>query len=98
MDFTQLAIGGVALIPLVIGLVEFSKKMGNKGRGLEILALACGIVAAGTWGAIQQGLIPEAALPWVRVVFIALGGGIASVAAMGNYDLIKRFFGPKPTE
>jgi len=33
----------------------------------------------------------------VRVVFVALGGGIAAVAAMGNYDLVKRFFGPKPT-
>jgi large-conductance mechanosensitive channel len=96
MDYTQLAIGGVALIPLIIGIVEFTKRMGNKGRGLEICALSCGIVAGAAWGMIQQGLVPEIALPWIRVVFIALGVGVASsVAAMGNYDLIKKFFGPK---
>ena len=93
LNFTELAIGGVALIPLIVGLVEFSKKMGNKGRGLEILALGLGVAFAGTWSAIQQDLIPAVALPWVQVAFVALGGGVAAVAAMGNYALIKKLFG-----
>lgn len=93
LDFTKLAVGGVALIPLIVGLVEFSKQMGNKGKGLQILSFVLGIAFAGTWSAIQQGLVPAMALPWVQVGFVALGGGVAAMAAMGNYDLIKKLFG-----
>lgn len=90
MDFAELAIGGVALIPVIMGLVEFSKKLGAQGKGLIVEAFGLGVLLAGVWGTIEFGLMPEPALPWVKVAAVALGGGVAALAAVGDYDLAKR--------
>jgi hypothetical protein len=95
MDVTKLAIGGVAIIPLIAGLVEFSKRLGLKGNQLTIEAFVLGAVAAGIAGAIGLNLIPALVLPWVQVVFIGLSGGVAGVAASGLYDMAKRLAGAR---
>ena len=87
IDFGQLAIGGVNLILLVLGWVEAAKRLGISGQGSFIMALFCGALFAGLWQAMNTGLVPEAALPWIRVVIVGLGGG---VAATGIYDLGKK--------
>jgi len=87
IDFGQLAIGGVNLILLVLGWVEAAKRLGISGQGSFIMALVCGVLFAGLWQAMNTGLVPEVALPWIRVVIVGLGGG---VAATGIYDLGKK--------
>lgn len=90
MDIMKLAIGGVAIIPLIAGLVEFSKRLGLKGNLLTVEAFMLGALSAGVAGAIGLDLIPAIALPWVQVAFIGLAGGVAGVSASGLYDLAKR--------
>lgn len=89
MDISKLAIGGIALIPLTVGLVEFSKSFGVKGWALRLEAFLIGLVLAGLAGAIEFELVPALALPWIRVGAIALAGAIAAVSACGLYDLAK---------
>ncbi|MBN1814693.1 MAG: hypothetical protein JXA14_22830 [Anaerolineae bacterium] len=96
LDFSSLAIGGVALIPLIIGLIEFSKSVGVSGVWLKVEAFALGVALVGIWAVLELGLMPAVAGPWVTVVIIALGGGVAAAAAsMGGYDLVKKLFGSK---
>ena len=87
IDFGQLAIGGVNLILLVLGCVEAAKRLGISGQGSFIMALVCGVAFTGLWQAMNTGLVPEVALPWIRVVIVGLGGG---VAATGIYDIGKK--------
>ena len=91
-DLGAVAIGGVLIIPLIIGLVEFFKGQGLTGkRNLQLAAFALGVAGLGVAGAIEEGLIPVAALPWIHVIIWALAGGVAACSAMGLYDLSKRF-------
>jgi hypothetical protein len=88
MDFENMAIGGVALIYLVPGLIEFAKKLGLAGtRAIVLVGFVLGVVFAGTAAAIGEGLIPEIALPWVRVAALSLGGGVAVLSSMGHYAI-----------
>lgn len=89
MDYASFAIGGVAILPLVIGLVEFAKKFGLAGNALTGLSAALGFVFIALAYAIETGLMPEAAVPWIALVVVGLGGGLA---ASGLYDLGKKFF------
>ena len=91
LDFGKLAIGGVALIPLIIGLVEFAKTQGLQGRRwFMMLAFLLGILFAGISQAINEGLIAGAWLSWLRVFVVSIGGAIAACAAMGLYDLVDK--------
>ncbi len=93
MDLGDLAIGAVAVLPLIIGIVEFSKKffpdLGNLAI-LEtfILAFAFGLLAL----VIQQGFIPEPYVTWVVMVVGALA---FALGACGLYDWAKKLSGPK---
>ena len=84
----EFAIAGVAIIPLVLGLVEFAKKLGLKGNGSLVLSVALGFVFSGVVYAIQSGVIPEAAAPYINLVIVALSGGLG---AAGLYDLGKKW-------
>ena len=86
----EFAIAGVAIIPLVLGLVEFAKKLGLKGNGSLVLSVALGFVFSGVVYAIQSGLVPDAAVPWISLVIVALSGGLG---AAGLYDLGKKWSG-----
>ena len=90
MDVSKLAVGGVVLIPLVVGLVQFAKRW-LSGDKLVILAFALGAVFTSVAGAQAEGLIPDAAMPWIKVSVYALAGGIAALSATGLYDLAKEW-------
>lgn len=90
MEVSELLIGGVSVIGVVVGLVEFSKQLGNKGVGLPVLAFSLGTVGGGVAGAIGLGLVPAVGLPWVNLAGIALGSGVAALTACGYYRLVKR--------
>ena len=86
----EFAIAGVAIIPLVLGLVEFAKKLGVNGNGSLVLSVALGFVLSGVVYAIQTGIIPPEAEPYITLVIVALSGGLG---AAGLYDLGKKWSG-----
>lgn len=92
-DFQNIAIGGVALVYLLPRLVEFVKvvfKLKGQGR-IWALAGGLGFGLAALAASIDQGLIPEVALPWVSVVMVGLGGLVAACAAIGDYEIKRKF-------
>ena len=92
-DLSQVAIGGVVLIPVVIGLMEFAKKLGLRGRPLMVAAFTVLLVSGGLSGAISEQLVPAPALAWIRVGVLALGFSVVGMASMGVYDVAKKLAG-----
>jgi len=92
MDF---AIGGVAVVALVVGIVEAAKRFGLKGKACEAVALALGMVFVALAYGMAEGLIPAVATPYITWAVVAIFGGLAiGFAATGHYDLLKRLLGP----
>ena len=81
-------IAGVAILPLILGIVEFLKEFGVQGKYSRLAAVALGFVFYGLLYANESGLMPAAAMGWVNLVVFALAGGLG---AAGLYDLGKRF-------
>ena len=88
----EFAIGGISVALLIVGIVEAAKAFGVQGNGCKALALGLGVFFYGVAYGIQQDLIPEVAVPYIQWAVTALAGGLA---AMGYYDLGKRFFGKR---
>jgi len=82
--FETLTAGAIGIIALVMGWVQFAKQFGIKDSGAAILTVCLGAGLAGLREAMARGLIPEAALPWISVLVVGLGG---AMAAMGLYKL-----------
>ena len=91
IDFETVAIGGVNLILVVIGLMQFAKRLGLHGNALVIVAFAGLVVFGGVAGAMAEDLIPAPALPWIRVAIYALGFAVYGMTAMGLYEVAKTF-------
>lgn len=88
MDF---AIGGVAVAMLVLGLVQFLKKiLPIDGNWNVVAALVLGFLFGGIAHGIDQGLLPADWIPYIEWVVTALAVGLASA---GFYDLGKTRFG-----
>lgn len=83
----QLTIGGILVIPLIFGIVEASKEFGVTGKGLRLLTLLLGFGFYGLAQALAQGLIAEAAVPYITWIVFSIAG---SLSAMGYYDFITK--------
>ena len=70
-----------------VSTTVIAKRLGISGQGSFIMALVCGVVFGALYQAMNTGLVPEAALPWIRVVIVGLG---FAVAATGLYDIGKK--------
>lgn len=81
------AINGVAIGALVFGVVEAAKKFGVEGDASQALALALGFVFVGIWQALETGMLPAGAEPWINLFVTALAGALA---ANGWYDFGKK--------
>lgn len=77
-------VGGVSLIVLVLGLVEFAKKLGVEGNACTVLAMVLGVLFAIAYKV--MALYPTVS-PWVEITVFGLAFGLA---ATGLYDLSKR--------
>ena len=87
MDWSSFEIGGVSLLLLVPGIVQFTKAVtGIKDHVAEALTVGLGAGFIGLAQAIQLGLVPDAAMPWITVAVVGLGGGLAIA---GYYKLVK---------
>lgn len=87
MDWSSFEIGGVSLLLLVPGIVQFSKSVfGIKDRAAEALTVGLGVGFIGLAQAIALKLVPDAAMPWITVAVVGLGGGLAIA---GYYKLVK---------
>ena len=89
-EFAELAIGSVAVIPLVLGLVQFGKKFGLDGNWNIVAAVLLGILFGGIAYGIDQSLLPSTWIPYIKWVVYSLSVGF-SVA--GLYDVGKTRFG-----
>lgn len=87
--FDNVLLAGVSVFALVLGIVEAAKRFGVTGNGSFALALALGTALFGLSKAIELGLIPPDALPWIEVAVFGLGG---SLAITGLYDLMNQRF------
>ena len=79
-----------ALLLLIPGVVETAKQFGVSGKGSLALSLILGMFFLGLAQAIAQGVVPEAALPWIKIAVVGIGGALA---ASGYYDLFRKFTG-----
>lgn len=86
LDFASLAIGGIALIPLVIGLVQVIRNLGVSGNPLTFYALGIGAIAGLLFKISQMFPIAQ---PWVELVIFTVGFALFALAATGLYDLGK---------
>jgi hypothetical protein len=87
VDWSGFEIGGVSLLALVPGIVEFCKSaLGVKDRAAEALTVGLGCGFIGLAQAITMKLVPDAAMPWITVGVVGLGGGLAIA---GYYKLVK---------
>lgn len=82
--FKEVMVGAVPLIVITLGLVEFSKRLGVKGKSLMVLAMVVGALFYGTQMASE--MFPAIA-PWLNLVVFGLGGGLATT---GIYDLVNK--------
>jgi len=75
----------VIIIGVIVGLVEFAKKLGVNGNWSIVLSMVIGLVLGLAWE--LQNLYPQIS-PWLNVI---IGGLTTALSASGLYDLSKRF-------
>ena len=81
-DLAQLFVGGIPLIIVIFGLVEFSKSIGLKGSLLTILSLVLGLAFGVAYKIAEAGL-PVGFSAWFVVVVFGLALGLIT---SGFYD------------
>ncbi len=81
-DLTSLLVGGIPLVVVIFGLVEFSKSLGLKGLGLTIFSLLLGL-AFGIAYKISGSGMPVGFSGWFAVSIFGLAMGLIT---SGLYD------------
>ncbi|MGD0752827.1 MAG: hypothetical protein ABSA23_15640 [Anaerolineales bacterium] len=81
-DFTSLLVGGVPLMIVIFGLVEFSKSLGLVGRKLAIVSMLLGVAFGIAYQIALQGL-PSAFPNWFSIFVYGLALGLVT---SGFYD------------
>ena len=73
----EYSIAGVLVIPMVLGLVEMAKRLGVRGEWSTVLAVFLGTVFGSLVYGINEGLIPEQYVPYIRWGVFSLGFGLS---------------------
>lgn len=71
MNALELIVGGVALIPVLLGLVEFLEKFGVTGKAKLVASFVLGL-GFGLWYQIANNAMPVDASSWLNVVVFGL--------------------------
>jgi hypothetical protein len=89
-DLTQLLVGGIPLLLVIFGLIEFVKTLGLKGRWLTITSMLLGIAFGVAYRFSVDGA-PIGFAPWFVVIIFGLALGLIT---SGFYDFANdRFHG-----
>ncbi len=86
IDFTTLMSGGVLILPVIFGLVEFSKSLGLSGKWLTVFSMLLGI-AFGFRLQDRRSGYPAGFAGWFLVTVFGLALGLI---ASGFYDFIDK--------
>jgi hypothetical protein len=81
-DLTQLLVGGIPLLVVIFGLVEFSKSFGLKGNWLAGASLFLGLVFGFAYKIAETG-VPATFAGWFVVIIFGLALGLIT---SGFYD------------
>jgi|GEM_PF-1302808 len=84
----EYSIAGILIIPMVLGLVEMAKRLGVRGEWSTLLAVLLGTVFGSLVYGINEGLIPEQYVPYIKWAVFSLGFGLS---IPGLYKIGKRF-------
>ncbi len=87
-DFTQLLVGGIPLLVVIFGLVEFAKSFGLKGNWLTVISMFLGLAFGIAFRFAQDG-IPVGFSAWFVVIIFGLSLGLI---ASGFYDFANKRF------
>ena len=87
-DLNSLLVGGIPLLIVIFGLVEFSKSLGLKGRGLTIFSMILGVVFGMAFRFSAIGFPPSFG-GWFEVIIFGLALGLT---ASGLYDFANARF------
>lgn len=81
MDFSNALVAGIPLVFVVIGLVEWSKRLGVSGKPLLVLSMLAGVALGVLYQYSQQSL--EGFSAWFSAAVYGLALGLV---ASGIYD------------
>ncbi len=79
----DILVSGVSLIVIILGLVEFAKKLGLSGNILTVASMLIGIALGVLF---KLAAMYPAINPWFEVAVFGLACGLA---ACGIYDFVK---------
>jgi len=88
-DFPSLLIGGIPLIAVIFGLVEFLKVFGLKGRILTLVSLLLGLIFGIAYKFTLAEQVPTDYAGWFAVIVFGLALGLTS---SGIYDFLDDHF------
>ena len=80
--FTNLLVGGIPLMIVIFGLIEFSKSLGLTGKILTVFSLALGLIFGMAYQIASAGL-PSDFAGWFALVVYGLALGLVT---SGFYD------------
>ena len=83
MNVFDVAVNGVPLVFVVMGLVEFIKRRGVTGNALSYVSMGLGLVLGGGYQISQIG-VPTSFSTWFGVGIFGIGYGLV---ASGIYDV-----------
>ena len=87
-DFTQLLVGGIPLLLVIFGLVEFAKSLGLTGRWLTVTSLLLGLAFGIAYRIAVEGT-PVGFAAWFLVTVFGLALGLVT---SGFYDFANKRF------
>jgi hypothetical protein len=88
IDLTQLLVGGIPLLVVIFGLVEFSKSFGLQGKWLTAFSMVLGLVFGAAYKIAEDG-VPAVFSAWFVLVVFGLALGLV---ASGFYDFANKRF------
>lgn len=81
-------IGDIAIIPFTLAITQGLKSIFNiEGKTNQIVAFAVAMLLTMASLAISQGLLPETAIVWIKIVLSSIGGGLS---AIGLFDYVRQ--------